>query len=153
MVENKSPWYVSGLHFECMQCGRCCAGPAQGYIWVTRPEIELIANHLNETVDQVRKKFLRRVGLGITIIEDQFTKDCIFLQESCGQKKCVVYLVRPSQCRSWPFWSNNLESSDAWNQAAKKCPGINRGKFYSFEKIENIKREKKWWRNPKSTGS
>jgi len=152
-VFDKNPWYVGGLHFECLQCGRCCAGPAEGYIWVSRPEIELIANYLKETVGQVRRKFLRRVGLRTTIIEDHFTKDCIFLQESGGQKTCTIYPVRPSQCRSWPFWPNNLESPDAWNRAAQKCPGINRGRLYSREEIEEIRREKKWWRDPNHTTS
>ena len=36
-------WYAAGLHFGCEVCGRCCAGPGEGYIWVTKPEIELIA--------------------------------------------------------------------------------------------------------------
>ena len=36
-------WYAAGLHFGCEVCGRCCAGPGEGYIWATRPEIELIA--------------------------------------------------------------------------------------------------------------
>ena len=43
-VANKKKilWYVGGLHFECMECGQCCSGPGDGYIWVTRPEIEAI---------------------------------------------------------------------------------------------------------------
>ena len=153
VVKIKGPWYVSGLHFECLQCGRCCAGPAQGYIWVTRPEIELIANYLKMETGQVRRNYLRRVGLRTTIIENHITKDCIFLQESGGAKKCMIYPVRPSQCRSWTFWPNNLESPDAWNQAAQKCPGINLGRLYSREEIEEIRREKKWWRDPTHAAS
>ena len=148
MVNKKNPWYAAGLHFECVQCGRCCAGPSQGYIWVTRKEIELIANHLNETVSQLRQRFLKRIGLRTTIIEHPTTKDCIFLQKKNNQRTCIIYPVRPSQCRSWPFWPNNLESPDTWNKAAQKCPGINRGKLYSCEEIEQIKKIKKWWLNP-----
>jgi len=29
--------------------------------------------------------------------------------------------------------------------AAARCPGINRGKFYSFKEIEQIKKQKSWW--------
>jgi Fe-S-cluster containining protein len=53
--------------------------------------------------------------------------------------------VRPNQCRTWPFWNDNLASPDSWNYAAVKCPGINRGKRYSVEEIESIRKEKKWW--------
>ncbi len=149
MVKSNSPWYVAGLHFECMQCGRCCAGPTEGYIWVARSEIELIANHLKMTTGEVRRNFLRRVGLRMSIVENHITKDCIFLKVDGNLRKCMIYPVRPTQCRSWPFWSNNLENSDAWSRAAKKCPGVNRGRLYSFEEIEKIKEEKKWWLNPR----
>jgi uncharacterized protein len=143
------PWYVAGLHFECRGCGGCCAGPGEGYIWVTKREIELIAEFLKLTVGQVRREYLRRVGLRTTIIEDQATKDCIFLQSGADGRKCKIYPVRPNQCRTWPFWPENLRNPGAWNKAGEKCPGINRGRLYSFEEIERIKRSKNWWRNAK----
>ena len=141
-------WYVAGLCFECGECGRCCSGPGEGYIWVTRPEIELIAEHLKITPGELRRRYLRRVGLRTTIIEHAVTKDCIFLQQVDAKKLCVIYPVRPNQCRTWPFWPENLSSPDAWNEAAKKCPGINRGKHYSFEQIEKIRKSKRWWESP-----
>lgn len=148
---KNAKWYVAGLRFECQGCGECCSGPGEGYIWVTRPEIEIIADLLKMTVGQFRQKYLKRVGLRTTIIEHHTTKDCIFLQAGAGGKQCMIYSVRPSQCRSWPFWPGNLASPGAWNKAAKKCPGINRGKLYSFEEIEEIKKAKKWWEDYKQT--
>ena len=145
---NSMPWYFGGLHFECVQCGGCCAGPGEGYIWVTKPEMEIIADFLKMTTGELRRKFMKRIGLRTTIIEHPSTKDCMFLQEVNGQKRCVIYPVRPSQCRSWPFWESNLASPDAWNKAGQKCGGINRGRHYSFEKIQEIKSERKWWQDP-----
>jgi len=138
-------WYVAGLHFECQECGGCCSGPGEGYIWVTRPEIEIIADFLKMTVGQLRQEYLRRVGLRTTIIEHQTTKDCIFLQDIAGQRKCVIYDVRPSQCRSWPFWPSNLGNCGDWNKAADLCAGINRGRCYSVEQVQKTRKEKKWW--------
>jgi Fe-S-cluster containining protein len=109
--------------------------------------MEIIADFLKLTVGQVRREYLRRVGLRTTIIEHQTTKDCIFLQNSAGRRECMIYAVRPSQCRSWPFWPENLSSPGAWNKAAQKCPGINRGRLYSVEEIEEIKRGKEWRRD------
>ena len=146
-VVKKNPWYVTGLHFECMQCGRCCSGPGEGYIWVTKPEIQIIADFLKISVEQLRRKFLKRVGLRTTIIEHPGTKDCILLHDIAGQKKCLIYPVRPSQCRTWPFWSDNLADPNDWNKAAQKCPGINHGRLYTCEEIEKIKRNKKWWQD------
>jgi Fe-S-cluster containining protein len=143
MPESKKiPWYSGGLYFECRQCGRCCSGPGEGYIWVTSAEIKLIADFLKIAPEQLRQKYLKRVGMRTTIVENPVTKDCIFLQEANGQKRCMIYPVRPSQCRIWPFWTENLKSPDTWNQAVQKCGGINNGRFYSFEEIEKIKKEK-----------
>ncbi len=136
-----------------MQCGRCCSGPAEGYIWVTRPEIELIAEFLKISAGRLRQKFLKRVGLRTTIIEHHATKNCAFLQGIDNQKRCMIYSVRPNQCRTWPFWPSNLKNPGDWNKAAQKCPGINRGKLYSFEEIERIKKAKKWWQDAKQTVS
>jgi Fe-S-cluster containining protein len=152
MSESKKiPWYAAGLHFECLCCGRCCSGPGAGYIWVTRPEIELIAELLKIPIGQLRREYLRRVGLRTTIIEQPVTRDCMFLQQIDGQRKCAIYSVRPNQCRTWPFWPDNLRTPDAWNEAARKCPGINRGRLYTFEEIQRIKSQKKWWLNVKQT--
>ena len=145
MASGKNVWYAAGLHFECIGCGNCCSGPDEGYIWATRPEIELIADYLNVTPGQVRKKYIKRVGLRTTIIEQAGNNDCIFLRMVEGQKQCMIYPVRPSQCRSWPFWPGNLARPGDWNRAAQRCPGINRGRRYSLEEIEHIKTTNKWW--------
>jgi Fe-S-cluster containining protein len=136
-----------------MECGNCCSGPGEGYIWVTKAEIEFIAEFLKISVEQVRQKYLKRIGLRTSIIEHATTKDCIFLQNISGQKKCVIYSVRPSQCRNWPFWSENLTSPNAWNEAARKCPGINRGRLYSYDEIQKIRKNQKWWQDAERTAN
>lgn len=150
-MKKRTTWYVAGLHFECNQCGGCCSGPGEGYIWATRPEIKFIADFLKVPESQLRKKYLKRIGLRTTIIEQPATKDCIFLREIDGQKRCVIYPIRPNQCRIWPFWPDNLANPNTWNSATQKCSGINRGKLYSYEEIEKIKKSKKWWLDGKQT--
>lgn len=147
MPEKRKPitWYCGGLHFECQQCGNCCSGPAEGYIWVTRPEMELIADFLKTTVKQLRHKYLKRSGLRATILEQKNSNDCVFLQKANQQRTCMIYPVRPNQCRTWPFWPENLTNPDGWNRAARRCGGISRGKCYGFEEIEKIRKQKKWW--------
>jgi hypothetical protein len=142
---------MAGLHFGCVACGRCCAGPGEGYIWVTRPEIELIARHLSMTTEELRGRFLRRVGLRTSIVEHRLTKDCIFLRTVGDTRQCAIYAVRPAQCRSWPFWPENLANPDAWNQAALRCPGINRGRLYTGEEIQEICENRPWWENQKDS--
>ena len=142
-MQNK--WYIAGLHFQCHVCGNCCSGPDEGYIWTSKPETKLIADYLKISIESFRQKYTKRFGLRTSIIEQSTSKDCIFLKKTDGHKTCTIYPVRPNQCRTWPFWSCNLESPDAWNAAATKCSGINRGKLYSIEEIEKIKKQKKWY--------
>jgi Fe-S-cluster containining protein len=144
---NTEPWNVAGLHFECQQCGNCCSGPDEGYIWVTKAEIEMIADFLKISIGQLREKYCQRLGMRTTIIEQPITKDCIFLKQIDGQKKCMIYPVRPNQCRTWPFWPENLTSPNSWNEAAQKCPGVNRGSVCDCSEIERIRKSKKWWLN------
>jgi uncharacterized protein len=141
----KTPWYIAGLHFNCTDCGNCCSGPESGYIWATAKEIDLIANYLKMSVEPFRKKYTRRLGNRTTLLENPTNKDCVFLQPVGDKKRCLIYPVRPNQCRTWPFWSSNLANSDSWNHAAMTCPGINRGNFHSCEQIESIKVSKRWW--------
>jgi Fe-S-cluster containining protein len=145
--DTKNCWYSAGLHFECLRCGNCCSGPAEGYIWVAGQEIRLIAQFLNVTTRELKKKFLRRVGFRRTIIEQAGTRDCIFLRKTEQGKTCSIYPVRPSQCRSWPFWPYNLASPYDWNMMAHKCPGINRGSKYDLEQIRTIGNNPPWWKN------
>lgn len=141
----KKQWYACGLHFECTGCGNCCAGPEEGYIWITAREIGLLAEHMRKPVEAVRKTYIRRIGLRHSIIEHPTTKDCIFLTAANdGCRGCGVYPVRPNQCRTWPFWNDNLASPDHWNIAARKCPGINRGRFYTADEIETLRKQRTW---------
>jgi len=142
----KNLWRAGGLHFECSGCGSCCAGPEEGYIWISAEEIERLAKYFGQTVEYVRKKYIRRVGTRQSILENPATHDCIFLTDGKdGGRGCAIYPVRPNQCRTWPFWKENLASPDHWNFAAVKCPGINRGRLYTAEEIEKLLHQKKWW--------
>ncbi|MHC4762412.1 MAG: YkgJ family cysteine cluster protein [Planctomycetota bacterium] len=118
-ADEKNCWYAGGLHFGCKQCGNCCSGPNEGYIWITRPEVERLADYLKITV-------------GVE-----------------GQRRCIIYPVRPNQCRTWPFWSENLSKPEVWNRAGVKCGGINQGRSYKYEEIEAIRKQRKWWSDAK----
>jgi len=130
------PWYAAGLAFGCTECGSCCAGPEEGYVWVTDAEIATIAEHLSLTEKQMRRKYVRAVYGRMSLIEGH-NNDCIFLRpNNKGTKDCSVYSVRPSQCRTWPFWPSNLRSPDAWAIAHMRCGGMNRGKLHTCDEID-----------------
>jgi Fe-S-cluster containining protein len=62
-----------------------------------------------------------------------------------GRRVCGVYPVRPLQCRTWPFWPENLRTKASWHRAAKGCPGMNRGgRHFTREQAEAIRDANAW---------
>ncbi len=141
LFAQKTPWYSGGLAFECASCGRCCAGPEEGYVWISLAEIDALAEFLKLSPGEVQARHLRRVGRRFSLTEDAKTRDCVFLRyDSDGSGRCLIYPVRPRQCRAWPFWPVNLRDPDSWSQATRRCPGINRGRLHDQDEIQR-KRE------------
>ncbi|HUW81223.1 MAG TPA: YkgJ family cysteine cluster protein [Phycisphaerae bacterium] len=134
------PWYKDGLRFECTQCGACCSGEP-GYVWVTSEEIRKIAEFLGREDGWLSKRELRRVRLSYSLTELP-NGDCVFLQWADGKAMCAIYSVRPVQCCTFPFWQHNVKSARNWEQLGKWCPGVNRGRLYDFEQIEQRRRNR-----------
>ena len=54
---------------------------------------------------------------------------------------CTVYKSRPSQCRTWPFWNENMNSK-VWNKdISVNCPGVGKGQLISQKKINKLLKE------------
>ncbi|MFQ5589741.1 MAG: YkgJ family cysteine cluster protein [Phycisphaerae bacterium] len=142
MGEKKDKWYSCGLKFACTQCGNCCSG-APGYVWASKEEIRRISVFLGRTDGWLDKEHLRRVGLWYSLTEKP-GGDCIFLAHANGRAECTIYAVRPLQCRTWPFWTQNLRSTRTWEEVSKICPGVNVGQHHDFVQIETIRTKKTW---------
>ena len=52
------------------------------------------------------------------------------------KKKCSVYNARPTQCRTWPFWKENMKAKTWNNYIVNFCPGIGKGKKININQIE-----------------
>ena len=159
------PWYADGLKFTCSQCGNCCTG-GPGFVWISREEIVRLATFLEITPEQTVEKYCRKVDGRWSLKEFRNSAgnyDCVFLKEdkvtvpgAKGQKpviatrrRCTVYEVRPLQCRTWPFWPENLWSKRTWDHAAKRCHGMNAGsRHFARERIETLRDAKDWPDNP-----
>ena len=128
------PWYKDGLAFECTQCGGCCSG-APGFVWVEDWEVQAMAAKMGmqDDLDGFERQFVRQVENRRSLVEYP-DGDCIFLDPQT--RGCIVYEARPIQCRTWPFWGSNLETSRTWAQTSRSCPGCNHGKLYQLEHIE-----------------
>jgi Fe-S-cluster containining protein len=164
VIPPKQPWYADGLSFTCTCCGNCCTG-GPGFVWMSDEEIVRLAEHLGLSREETFKKYCRKLGQKVSLKEKrnpQGNYDCIFLTELPAEKikgkvtlprrVCGIYAVRPLQCRTWPFWDGNLASRQQWEEAAKRCPGMNTGKHYSRERIEALRDAPDWPDKPPTSG-
>ncbi|HUO10267.1 MAG TPA: YkgJ family cysteine cluster protein [Phycisphaerae bacterium] len=143
---DQSVWYAEGLSFECTQCGNCCTG-SPGYVWLTIDDMEKIADHLGLPFDDFTRTYVRRIAGGkgggnrFSLLEKK-NYDCVFLtRDDKGKAGCRIYSVRPMQCRTWPFWNDNLKAENAWTRASDNCPGMRNPKapHYDLEHIEKCR--------------
>jgi len=144
---EESTWYDKGLRFTCTQCGNCCTGPP-GYVWFNEDEAKAMAGEFGLEVADFRKKYARRIFGKWTLNEvpnERGEFDCVFLNtDQQGKRTCMIYENRPTQCRTWPFWPENLKNGKAWQRAGQTCPGMTagnegQGQLYSIEQIRIIR--------------
>lgn len=156
---SSCPWFAAGLRFECTGCGNCCTG-GPGFIWISAVETERLAAHLNLTVAQLQREHCRKLAGGVSLKEKPPTAsgeyDCTFLRTEIlplpadgsrglhRRRHCGIYPVRPLQCRTWPFWTGLLASPQVWQEAGRRCPGINKGKLYSYRDILALRDATDW---------
>ena len=138
-------------------CGNCCTGPP-GIIAFTREEGERIAARLGISYDDFYERYTHDTPAGRSLneVETEHGHDCVFLDRTSPEARslrggsgggvCTLYEDRPLQCRTFPWWPQNLESERAWRRAARACEGIGKGDLVPAEAI-TIERQRQFDRD------
>ncbi len=128
-------FYKKGLRFTCVQCGQCCL-VSSGVVYINEEESQTLAKHLQLNLSQFYQQYTEiEASTGLRILQSLPDGACIFYQNS----HCSVYPARPLQCRTYPFWPENLTSAYQWKQTAKECPGIGQGEQIPAQQIEQLR--------------
>jgi Fe-S-cluster containining protein len=124
-------WWHDGVRFECQGSGKCCVSRGQyGFVYVNLAERKKLAELKNLSLSDFTKTFCSKTG-GWFHFKNPGS-DCQFLQDN----RCSVYEARPTQCRTWPFWPQNMKAK-AWKvEVASYCPGVGKGPIRSRAEIE-----------------
>lgn len=125
-------WYKDGLKFKCTGCGKCCTG-GPGTVWVDDDEVKEIADTLGCPENVFKTNFTRIVD-GERSLNEKKNYDCIFLKDN----KCQIYKVRPKQCRTYPWWPENIKTKKDWKALKKECEGVEHpdGEIIPLSEIE-----------------
>jgi uncharacterized protein len=132
MSEVDASFYAGGLRFECTGCGECCRSRngKPSWVYLTIDERRRLAAHLKMRTSAFTRRYCEKPH-GFWHLR-QPTSDCMFLDGA----RCTVYAARPGQCRTFPFWRENM-SDKVWNGPVKRdCEGIGRGRVWTVAEIE-----------------
>ncbi len=130
--DPRAPWWFEGVRFGCTACGKCCRNHGEGfeYVYSTRTERRALAEHFGISQREFEARYCERIE-GHQSFK---SKDggCVFLE----QGRCSVYELRPSQCRTFPFWPELLVDERTWERdVASFCPGVGQGPLHDANAI------------------
>ena len=119
--------------FECLPgCSNCCQ-VNDGFVFLSEDEAEKIAKYLETTIAEMHKWFIKQIDKRLCLVDGE-NEHCIFIEDN----RCLIYPVRPQQCRDYPFWPEIISSKERWEKEKVVCPGIGTGKIYKADEIEKI---------------
>jgi len=132
VTTTSETWYGAGLRFSCLQCGACCTGPP-GYVWLKPGEAAAVARHLGLAIEDFHVTYTRYTHREYSLIEKP-GGDCVFFVRD--PVRCLIYPVRPVQCRTFPFWRENVRARESWARIAAGCPGMDQGPLHSAAEVQ-----------------
>jgi uncharacterized protein len=124
-------FHARGLRFSCTGCGECCRARngKPSWVYVTLDERRRLAAQLKLRTSTFTRRYCEKPG-GFWHLRNP-TSDCLFLDGA----RCTVYDARPGQCRTFPFWRENMNER-AWAAAGRDCEGIGQGRVWTRAEIE-----------------
>ncbi len=102
-------FFKEGINFKCQGSSNCCVSRGSyGYVYLSKKDLINIAKYLNLTTDSFKKKYCEYSEGYLHLKEINNNGNCQFLKN----KKCSIYTARPIQCRTWPFWKENMNAKN-----------------------------------------
>jgi Fe-S-cluster containining protein len=105
----------------CDSCdAQCCSGES-GEILFSKTELSAISDYLQISTNEFLQNYCRKEGYRYSIKELKIGGQylCIFLEKN----RCQIYPVRPTQCRTFPFWDRFSGSTDL-KELKRECIGV-----------------------------
>jgi len=109
------------LRFTCQPgCIKCC--DQTGFVYLSEDDIVRAAKFVGMEADTFEEKYVYRTANRRRFRKPP-DKQCPFLKSD----GCSIHPAKPTQCRTFPFWPELVESPILWKSTARYCPGIGKG--------------------------
>ncbi len=120
------------FRFTCQpNCSNCCQ--VEGQVYLKEADVPRIASFLSLTPEMFEERYVVRTSRSIRLRKPP-NRQCHFHLDN----RCAIHPVKPTQCRTFPFWPELIESEQEWNQAAAYCPGMGKGELVQIETASAI---------------
>jgi uncharacterized protein len=126
---------AEALRFECQPgCTECCR--QEGFVYLSDGDIARAAEFVGMSAADFERKFVYRTRnrARLRVPRDA---NCHFLLEG----GCSIHPAKPTQCRTFPFWPELVDSRREWRRTARYCPGIDKGPLIHIETAREQARE------------
>ena len=131
----KPAWWSAGIQFECTGSGKCCVSRGEyGFVYLTREDRHRLADHLGVAPAAFRRAYCAKTEGHWHLADAPGATACRFLDGT----RCTVYEARPTQCRTWPFWPENMDARKWDSEVAAFCPGVGRGRLWTEAEIRAV---------------
>jgi len=107
-------------------------------VYLTETDLKRAAKFVGMPVRAFEKKYVYRTRHQMRFRKPR-EKQCPFL-EGHG---CSIHPGKPTQCRTFPFWPELVESKREWARTAKYCPGIGKGALIQIGTAMEIAEEQR----------
>jgi len=122
------------LRFECQKCGHCCT-TWYGDVFLHDEDIPRISEGLGIDEKSFQTRYVGRDSRGRMVIKLLPNGYCPFYRDGC-----MIHEFKPLTCMSWPFWGYVTDTEYGWERAGQRCPGVGKGRVYSADEIERLRR-------------
>ena len=115
------------MRFACQPgCTACCR--QKGFVYLAAGDLERIAGFLGVAVAEFEKRHVYRTRhrMRLRVARES---PCGFLRAD----GCAIHAVKPTQCRTFPYWPELVDAARQWRQVARYCPGIGQGELVHIE--------------------
>ena len=127
--------YEKGIKFQCQGSANCCVSRGSyGFVFLSIKDLLKLAKFFKISLIDFKRKYCHTTNDFVHLKEIRTNGECIFLKNN----KCSVYKFRPTQCKTWPFWPENMNVKMWNNEIVNFCLGIGKGKLINKEKIDKL---------------